>query len=119
MGSLIEINDTLKISKEEGFPCELHLEDYVRDVVVVTKEFLRIEFSFRKEGERLYHRPPARVFLVEEIDGKWLYWGHALITRLTLSDGMTQGAFKIIKLYDPEYQKLMTMNEAPADKSYF
>ena len=31
MGSTIEINDTLKISKDRGFPKGLKLEDHLKD----------------------------------------------------------------------------------------
>ena len=74
MGSKIEINDTLKISKGRGFPEGLTLEGHVREPQA-SKAFLSMEFNFRNPDERLYHRPPTRVFLVEEMpDGKWLYW---------------------------------------------
>lgn len=118
MGSLIEINDTLKISKDRGFPKNLVLEDYIRNHLAfqdVTNE----DFAFWNAGERLYNRPPTRVFLVEEVAGKWLYWGHAMVTKQIIVPDKTEGAFRIVKLYDPEYQRLATMNEAPAGKSYF
>jgi hypothetical protein len=31
MGSLIELNDTLRISKEQGFPAELDIEKHLPD----------------------------------------------------------------------------------------
>ena len=118
MGSLIEINDTLKISKERGFPAQLNLEDHIHDPAK-SSLFLSQEFLFWNKDERLYNRPPSRVFLVEEIDGKWLYWGHAQIIAQTINAGRTQGTYKIMKLYSPEYQRLATLNEAPQGKSYF
>lgn len=118
MGSLIEVNDTLKISTDRGFPAGLRIEDHVsgRDSAAL---FVGQEFSFWNEGERLYHRAPTRVFLVEEINGKWLYWGHALITEQTIMSGKTKGVFRITKIYDPKYQFQATQNEAPEGKSYF
>lgn len=119
MGSPIEINDTLKISKERGFPKELNLEEYVRNPELSSEKVAGKQFSFWNEGERLYHRSPTRVFLVEEIEGKWLYWGHARIKEQTIKENRTEGLFEIIKLYSPEYQKLATNNESPKGKSYF
>jgi len=118
MGSPIEINDTLKISKERGFPAEITLEAHKQNSFNV-EQFKGKKFSFWNNDERLYHRPPTRVWLVEEIDGKWLHWGHAMILKQTIENGKTSGEFEIVKIYDPEYQKAFTMNEAPPGKSYF
>ena len=111
MGSLIKINDTLKISKDRGFPNMIIEGDNTK--------FIKREFNFWNNDERLYHRPPTRVFLVEEIDGKWLYWGHALIVEQTIKEGKTFGIFRIVKIYDSEYQKLVTINESLEGKSYY
>ena len=35
MGSLIEINDTLQITKEQGFPRELNLENHLKNSIKV------------------------------------------------------------------------------------
>ena len=83
IGSQIEINDTLKISKDRGFPIGLNLENHVRHPAISSK-FLGKEFEFWNDDERLYLRPPVRVFLVEEMpNGEWLYWSHALIISQT------------------------------------
>jgi hypothetical protein len=119
MGSLIEINDTLKISKERGFPKELRLENHESNPES-SKDFVDKEFEFWNNDERLYHRPPTRVFLVEEMsDGKWLYWGNAFIVSQTIHNGKTKGTYKITKIYQPDFQKRMTVEESPEDKSYF
>ena len=118
MGSHIEINDTLKISKERGFPAQLRLEDHIRDSLQ-SDRFVGQEFSFWNKDERLYHRSPTRVFLVEEIEGKWLYWGHVLILEQTIKQGRTQGKYQIVKLYNPDYQRLATVHEAPEGRGYF
>ncbi len=117
MGSLIEFNDTLKISVERGFPKDLRLEDHVKDSKSTLK-FIGRTFDFTNSGRRIYQAEPSRVFLVQEIDGKWLYWGHARILRQTMTKDSTTGLYQIIKIYDPEYQRLTTMNEAPEGKSY-
>ncbi len=119
MGSQIKINDTLKIRKERGFPAQLSLEEHLRNPDATLPKVTGIKFEFWNTDERLYHRPPTRVWLVEEIDGKWLYWGHALVRTQTIEPGKTYGEFEIIKIYDPEYQKQVTINESPAGKSYF
>lgn len=118
MGSLIEINDTLKISKERGFPQELKLESHVKDPES-SRRFLGKQHNFWNIDDRLYNRPPTRVFLVEEIDGKWLYWGNAFITSQTMSEGKTSGNYIITKIYLPEFQRQMTIEESPDGKSYF
>ncbi len=56
MGHLIELNDTLKLKRGAGFPAELRVGGV---------------YDFSIAGRRLYNLKPTRVFLVEEIDGKW------------------------------------------------
>ena len=119
MGSIIEINDTLKISNGRGFPKDLRLEKYVDDPSEVANLFLGKEFEFWNNDERLYHRPPTPVFLVEEINGKWLYWGRAEVREQTIRRGMTSGNYRIIQLFDPEFQKQATIELSPRGKSYF
>ncbi|MEM2954365.1 MAG: hypothetical protein QW625_00200 [Candidatus Nanoarchaeia archaeon] len=118
MGSQIELNDTLKISKERGFPKELNFENHQKHPEKSWEKIKDKIFEFWNSGERLYNRPPTRVFLVEEIGEKWLYWGHAFIIEQAITKGNTKGRYKIIKLYDPEYQIMATKNEAPEGKSY-
>ena len=118
MGSTFEFNDTLKLSKKEGFPKDLMLEDHIKDMWQSTY-FLGKEYHFKKDGERIYHRMPARVFLVEDIDGKWLYWGNAVITEQSMGYLATEGVYGITKIYDPEFQRRMTIEESPDGKSYF
>jgi len=119
MGSKIETNDTLKISKERGFPKELVLEEHLAHPEETLAKVEKKAFQFWNTEERLYNRPPTRVFLVEEVNGKWLYWGHALVQEQTIKDNRTEGLFEIVKIYEPEYQKLATINEAPKGKGYF
>ena len=45
MGTLIEINDTLKISKERGFPRELTLEEHIKNPES-SRKFLGEKFEF-------------------------------------------------------------------------
>ena len=121
MGSLIEINDTLKISKDRGFPLELRVEQHQNGSPFNLEQFADQVFDFCNPDRRRYHDGGTRVLLVEEIDGRWLYWGHAQILRQTQDTPKerTEGQFMITKIYDPEYQRLATINESPAGKSYF
>ena len=125
MGGFIELNDTLQITTEQGFPAEiLNLEKHREKPILLEKVEGRVfEFS-GKPNARLYHPPPTRVFLVHNIEGKWLYWGHVLILEQTIAtnekgESFTSGKYKIIKIYDPAYQEVMTKNETSSGKSYF
>ena len=75
MGSFIEINDTLQISKEQGFPKELNYEQH-KIKPFITADFEDKIFEFKNKPKvRIYKLPPVRNFLVQNINGKWLYWG--------------------------------------------
>ncbi len=86
MGSFIELNDTLQITSEQGFPFkELNLNKH-RKKPLTAKEFEGRVFEFYdKPGARLYHLSPTRCFLVHNIKGKWLYWGKIVILEQTIS----------------------------------
>ena len=72
MGSYIEMNDTLQITKEQGFPEKLNWKEHINTPYKAEK-FENMVFEFKnKPGIRNYHMPPVRNFLVENIDGKWL-----------------------------------------------
>ena len=121
MGSFIEFNDTLQITTEQGFPKELNLKEHQKKPFRV-EDFKNRIFDFKnKEGIRLYHPAPQRVFLVHNINGKWLYWGHVHIIEQTIhaDTKTTSGKFKIVKIYDPEYQKMISKNEVDKGKEYF
>ena len=130
MGSNIEVNDTLQLTKEQGFPSGwLNLAAHLKDPSS-SEKLIGKEFSFNKEDARLFHLDPVRVFLVENIAGKWLFWGHALIqsqhikkrnpgSNWKAGDWETSGTFIIDKIYDPEFQKQATINQSPPGKSYF
>ncbi|MBI2943834.1 MAG: hypothetical protein HYY25_06510 [Candidatus Wallbacteria bacterium] len=106
MGTQIEINDTLKLTAERGFPVSPEVGQ---------------TYDFSLPGARLFHRPPVRVFLVEELGGKWKFAGHALIVSQTIDSeaDRTSGRFRILKLYDAEYARLATLHESPPGKSYY
>jgi len=107
MGGFIEINDTLQITAEQGFPKELdyskHLEKNLK-----AEDFAGKVFEFKNKPDiRVYHRPPVRNFLVQNIDGKWLYWGliHMLEIFHDCEAKITSGKYKIIYINTPEEMK--------------
>ena len=104
MGSLYEMNDTLQITTEQGFPEEL---DYAKHKVKAIKaeDFEGRIFEFNgKPNIRMYQLPPVRNFLVQNMDGKWLYWGLIHVIEITHDNvkHTTSGKYKIIYLYTPE-----------------
>lgn len=105
MGHTIEINDTLKLKRGAGFPENIRVGGI---------------YDFSIAGRRLYHLKPTRVFLVEEIDGKWNLVGHAMILRQTIDavTDRTSGQFEVTQLYPPEYVALANRFDTPAGKGY-
>lgn len=104
MGSVIEINDTLQITKEQGFPAELNYEKHIQSPFKA-EDFKDRVFEFRsKKGIRTYQSPPVRNFFVENRDGKWIYWGLIHITEIVHDyvNKTTSGKFKIIYIYSPD-----------------
>ena len=72
MGSYVEINDTLQITKEQGFPKELDLKQH-KKIPYTAEQFADKIFEFtNKPSIRNYQMQPVRNFLVENINGKWL-----------------------------------------------
>lgn len=120
MGSYIEFNDTLQITTEQGFPSELTLERHLQKPFAAENFKGRI-FEFRKPDVRIYHPAPTRVFLVHNIGGQWLYWGHIQISEQTIhaQEKMTSGKFVITKIYSPEHQRAMSTHEVDKGKGYF
>jgi hypothetical protein len=109
MGSFIEINDTLQITKEQGFPKELDIEKHLKNPFKLV-DFKDKIFEFKnKAGVRIYKLPPVRNFFVENIGGKWIYWGlvHILEVQHDNVNKVTSGKFKIISINTPEEMKLV------------
>jgi len=107
VGSLVEINDILRITKEQGFPGELDVTQHLHTPYNIT-DFEGKIFEFKaKEKLRLYQQPPVRNFLVEDLDGKWLYWGLCYVLEIhhDYVNGLTSGKYKIIRLHSPEEMK--------------
>ena len=107
MGSTIETNDTLQLTKEQGFPKELEYEKHLLKPYLA-EEFKDIVFEFKDKPKiRIYQRPPVRNFLVENVNGKWIYWGLVHITEIKHDyvNEITSGKFKIIHINTPEEMK--------------
>ncbi|MFX7090580.1 hypothetical protein ABTH94_20785, partial [Acinetobacter baumannii] len=86
MGTKIELNDTLQLTIAQGFPADIfdlakHRQNPVSLADVADKVF---EFH-SKADQRIFHLEPVRVFLVQNIDGKWLFWGKVYIQSQTIS----------------------------------
>ena len=107
MGAQITLNDTLQITKEQGFPIELDIEIHLTKPFKV-EDFEGKIFSFKdKKDIRVYKIPPVRNFLVENRNGKWIYWGlcHITETICDYENEITSGKFKIIYINTPEEMK--------------
>lgn len=122
MGSIIELNDTLQITKEQGFPEELGYKKH-KEKAFTAKDFKNRIFEFKnKKGIRVYKSPPVRNFLVENINGKWLYWGLVHIVEIVHDyvNKTTSGKFKIIYINTPEeMEKAYELIDRDAEKSFF
>lgn len=122
MGSYFEINDTLQITSEQGFPKTLDINKHLKNPYK-TKDFKDKIFSFTNKSDiRIFHSPPVRVFFAQNIKGNWLYWGLVEIQELTLDmvNKTTSGKYKIIKIFTVEEMKQAEIILHPGnDKSYF
>ncbi len=108
MGSIIEINDTLQITSKQGFPKKLNYEKHKIKTFKI-ENFKNKIFKFKNKPEiRLYQLPPNRNFLVQNIEGEWIYWGLVQIIELTHDNikKTTSGKYKIIQIFTPEEMKV-------------
>lgn len=124
MGGYIETNDTLQITTEQGFPVDIfNLEKHKKKPIKLKDVKDKIFEFHNKPNARIYQQAPNRNFLVHNISGKWLYWGKIIILEQTIKwDGeksTTSGKYKIIAIYNPEYQEQITKNETDPGESYF
>lgn len=122
MGAFIELNDTLQLTKEQGFPEILVLEEHLKNPYMA-ENFKDRVFEFKnKPAVRIYQIPPVRNFLVENRDGKWVYWGqiHMLETTCDYVKKTTSGKFKIIYINTPEeMKKAHKLIDRNPETSYF
>ena len=107
MGSFIEINDTLRINKSQGFPDMLNVGQHKRTPYLLSDLKDKV-FTFKDKPDiRIYKIPPVRNFLVEEVNGKWIYWGlcHILSVEHDYVNKTTSGTYKVIYLNSPKEMK--------------
>lgn len=122
MGSYIEINDTLQITSEQGFPQELQLTNHLNKNYI-TADFKDKIFEFNnKPNLRIFHAPPVRVFFAQNINDIWLYWGLIEIIELKLDmiKKTTSGKYRIVKIFTPqEMKQAEEILHNGNDRSYF
>lgn len=107
MGSFIETNDTLQITKEQWFPVELDFEKHkINEFKAKDFEWKIFEFK-NKTAIRIYHRPPVRNLLAENINWKWLYWWliHIIEINHDYINWTTSWKYKIIHINSLEEMK--------------
>jgi hypothetical protein len=131
MGSIFEINDTLQINGEQGFPASLNRARHAQEPIQLSEVKDRIFEFVQKPGARVFQYDPVPVNFVENVGGKWLFWGRILIQGQRIEkkiaadgswkegDWVTGGTYKIVELWDPDYQKAHTLRFAPPGLSYF
>jgi hypothetical protein len=138
MGCSYELNDTLLLSADQGFPEEyFNYKEHLKDPSKAKSMEGRVFQFFNKRTARAFQLDPVRVFFFQNTDeGKWLAWGKVLIQSLHIehvghtvdkdnlikfqpTDWMTSGSYKILEVYDPEYQKAFTQHEAPSQWNFF
>jgi len=130
MGSKIEINDTLQITTEQGFPEDIINLERHRKGEIKLKDLESRVFNFNKPGARYFHHYPTRCFLAHNIDGRWLFWGEIEILSQTIvtnpkqgelykekkPETTTVGKYRIIKIYNLAYMLAKTKHELPPEK---
>lgn len=132
MGSFVEINDTLELTTEQGFPADIFDLEKHQKTPITLQDVAGKVFEFKnKPSARIFQMDPVRVFFAHNINGKWLNWGRVLIQTQKIEkqlnpDGSwepgnwkTSGTYTILNVYTPEYQRTFTLNEAPDDRNYF
>mgnify|MGYP001579499004 CR=1 FL=1 len=119
---MIEINDTLQLTKEQGFPRELDLAVHLEKPYKF-EDFQDKVFEFKtKKDIRVYHVAPVRNFLAENINGKWVYWGRVHILEITHDyiNKTTSGKFKIIYINTLEEMKqAFKLTDSRPEFNYF
>jgi len=122
MGSLIEINDTLQLTKAQGFPKQLDFSRHNKKPFRAG-QFKAKQFQFKNKPRiRVYQQPPVRNFLVQNIRGKWLYWGwvHIFSIEHNYKKQVTSGSFEIVKIYNPaQMRQVFDLLDGRPEFNYF
>lgn len=106
MGTVIKHNAILKLTHDEGMPYQLNVGE---------------RYYFRLDGLRIFQLYPTLITLVHEINEKWKYAGLVQIMQQTIDaeSNFTTGEFVISRIFDEEFSRAASLNEAPAEKSYY
>ena len=121
MGGKLITNDTLQITREQGFPAELKLSEHLKAPIALASVKSKL-FTFIKPELRFYQPYGIRVALVENIGGKWVYWGMIFVHQITLDyrKNTTSGIFEIVDIFPPERMKeAFAMRDARPEFDYF
>lgn len=122
MGSTVRSNDTLQITAEQGFPVELDIHRHIQSPLIAS-HFEGLVFAFHnKPSIRNFQQPPVQNFLVENYQGKHIYWG--LITMLTVvhdyQENVTSGQYQIHTIYSLHEMKMAArMTGLSSELDYF
>ncbi len=142
MGSIIDINDTLELTVEQGFPADVFDLERHQTKPITIDDVKDLVFEFHgKVNPRIFQLDPVRVFFYQNITNaagatKWLAWGEVLVQSLTIEKNpnaphgakinesdpkqwVTSGKYRMLKVYDPEYQRITTEHQTPDGFNYF
>jgi hypothetical protein len=122
MGSNIKLNDTLRINKQQGFPAELDLLRHLDNPYTIEDVKDKIFRFSSKPMIRVYQQPPVRNFLVEDVNGKWVYWGKCYILEIVhdYEKLETSGTYRVISINSPEdMQKAFEIVDLVPENNYF
>jgi hypothetical protein len=106
VGTAIKHNAILKLTHDEGMPYQLNVGE---------------RCYFKLDGLRIFQLYPTLITLVHEIDEKWKYAGLVQIMEQTIDaeNNFTTGEFVISRVFDEEFSRAASLNEAPSGKSYY
>ncbi|HRJ06851.1 MAG TPA: hypothetical protein PK096_04510 [Candidatus Saccharibacteria bacterium] len=91
------------------FPLSLFFETHLQTPYSLDDVKDKVYSFSSKPGIRIYKVPPVRNFLVEDVDGKWVYWGlcYVLSVHHDYEKQETSGTFKIVRLNTAEEMEEM------------
>ena len=123
---MLEINDTLQCTTEQGFPADIFdLEKHLKTPITIDQVKDQIFSFYGMRNMRFYQHIPCRVYIAHHTpNDKWLFWGHIMIHSQTITGSdrdhmVTSGEYTFSQVYSPEYQEMFTRNECPFGLSYF
>ncbi|MEM7738083.1 MAG: hypothetical protein AAF267_20095 [Deinococcota bacterium] len=122
MGSTLRVNDTLQITDVQGFPSELSIMQHIASPYNI-EEFGETVFTFQdKDGIRNFQQPPVKNFLVQNYQGKHIYWGLIMMleVRHDYLANTTSGRYQLASLYSLiQMQMAAAMTGLATNLDYF